>query len=240
MVSEIKDWLSNSGSYKMGIDLMSLLLQDNQITKVEYDLCASAQTDFSMKKIRSSFEKYLEKVSTGKVKELRKAAMPKTSNVKKDLPQKSAPVDFSKLPEDLISLDREIKDYYAKNRTIKGQLKALLYTSEGTPKSKKATFRTKDERRALAEMAVSNQKYIDAMWKRIDYFNLTGMRLPGTDPTTERRQIAIWLRDLPQYVNYIRQANSKFNRTGVYNNKELYDEYVLQLDKINKYIAEWL
>lgn len=241
MIHEARNWLKQSGSYTMGLDIMRALHKDNHLSEFQLLLCISGETEITRAKMKECINSFIQKVDEGQIIDIRKTMMPKRTKAPRsiDAQRPSSTIEVE-LPDDLKELDQYIKDLYARNRIIKGQLRALLYDHAGALKSKKSTYRSREERLHLASLAAANQKGIDAMWKRIDFFKITGERLPGTEPVMERRQLAIWLRDLPQYVNYIRQANSKFTRTGEYTDKDRYDQYIGEMDKIKKYIDEWL
>lgn len=242
MIEELKSWIESGCNYNSGLALLHTLQKDGKITDFQFKLCQSAKTAYSENKMKATILTVIEQFENGSKNDTRKSIISKKQTVAKNTPtrEKSKPVDLSSLPEDLQSSHREILDLYGSNRIMKGQLKQLLYYPTGQAKSARSIFRTKKEREFLAQKVVSNQKYIDAMWQRIDHFALTGHRLPGTEPVSEMKQIAMWLRDQPQYINYIRQANSKFRKTGIYNDKSLYDTYRAELDKIKKFIEQFL
>jgi len=223
----------------MGLDLITLLREDNRVDEFTMKMCRSGETELTRKMMSEKIQSVLVKMESGSITDIRKTVVPKAADQKPKL-QKKGPVDRNKLPPDLCVLDDRIKEMYSQNKVMKGQLRQIIYNAAGEPRSQKYLSRYKADVSSLAFSVANNQKEIQASWKRIDYYLLHGHYMPGTEPNTERRMVAVWLDEQPQMINYIRQADSYFKQNQKYRDKELYDRYKGELEKIKKYVEDWL
>ncbi len=246
MVEELRYWLESDKNYELGKGLIGKLHEHGHVRDFDFKLISSAKSSMSVKKMIDIIEDVVKRIDAGSLKLRVKSIAPPTQKrtlkekekADKLINQEPKEKFLYALPDDLIAIDGKIRDLYAANRIYKGQIRQTVYLATGEIKSASSLAKTKTERFRLARQTVLNQKQIQDYWSQIDYYREHGVYKPGTKGDDERRQIAFWLDNKDQAVNYIRMANSQYRKTGQYKNQALYDSYVLMLKEIEDFIQQ--
>jgi hypothetical protein len=236
MIHELKEWLTSAQVFDVGLRILQALHTSGNIDALTLNLCRRGKNAFTIEKMRVAIEQVVQRVDMGEVLHL-KTAFPDTSrNEVVEVPTQApaeCPVD---LPADIQGYDKKNRELYRQNHVYRGELYGLFYGANDAPLPARSVGRTKSRRETLAAAIVNNQLNIIENWKRFDYFTKNGVRFPGTHPDEEVRQVALWLKNKNTMIEYLRQAEVKHRKKGVYDDPTRVQQYRDELEKIEDYI----